>query len=249
MMRVAIMQPTYMPWIGYFAMIDEVDLFVFLDHVQLNKRSWQTRNRIKERDDKELMLSIPLHTGRRDETRICDATFVNDDWKHKHITSIIQNYRKCKCYDEILPLLEELYSKEASNLADYNVYYIEKICKYLGVRTTTIRSSQISGISGKKDDLLVSICKHLNADNYLSAKGSALYIESETPAGAFGRAGINLEYQNYTHPTYRQKGGIFMPYMGVVDILLNCGKESLEIIRSGVNPPLDSCSVLYDLRD
>lgn len=243
-MRGAIMQPTYMPWLGYFAMIDEVDLFVFLDDVQLNKRSWQTRNRIKERDGKELMLSIPLHTGGRDQTRICDATFADKDWYKKHLRCISQNYSKCDYYDEVYDGIREVYMSTRETLSDFNILFIRWVCQYIGINTEFIKSSSLEGIMGSKDDLLVSICQNQNIDTYFSAKGSAAYIEEIIPGGAFGRAGIKLEYQNYLHPKYKQKGKEFMPYMGVIDLLFNCGKNSLEIIQSGVREPLNSYNVL-----
>lgn len=243
-MRGAIMQPTYMPWLGYFAMIDGVDIFVFLDDVQLNKRSWQTRNRIKERDGKELMLSIPLHTKGRDETRICDACFAEEDWYGKHLASIGQSYRKARFYDEVFDLLKGVYESKHKILSEFNISFISSVCEYVGIDTKMVNSSSMEGIAGSKDSLLVNICKKLEIDTYLSAKGSAIYIEKEKPGGAFGESGIRLEYQNYEHPVYKQMGSIFMPYMGIVDLLFNYGTEALPVIRSGVRPPFDSRHVL-----
>lgn len=243
------MQPTYMPWVGYFAMIDEVDVFVFLDDVQLNKRSWQTRNRIKEYDGKELMLTMPLLKKRRDETRICDSEFANDDWRAKHLVSIKQNYRKSAFFEELFPWLEKVYSYDTRFLSDFNINMIVSICEYLGIETNMIKSSDLSDTPGKKDELLLNICKKKGINVYLSAKGSSEYIEKDRPGGAFFESGIRIEYQNYAHPVYNQKGKEFMPYMGIVDLLFNCGRESLSIIRSGVRVPYSSESVLEINRD
>jgi len=236
-MRGAIMQPTYIPWLGYFAMIDDVDLFIFLDDVQLNKRSWQTRNRIKERDGKELMLSIPLHTNGRNTTRICDAIFAEEGWYKKHLASISNIYGKCEFYHEVYALIEKVFLSGETCLSKFNISLIEAICKYLGIGAEMTASSSMGETVGSKDALLVNICRKAGIDTYLSARGSAAYIEREKPGGAFRDAGIRLEYQNYSHPVYTQQGDGFMPYMSVIDLLFNYGRKSLTIIREGNRSP------------
>lgn len=242
-MRGAIMQPTYLPWLGYFAMIDNVDLFVFLDDVQLTKRSWQVRNRIKGIDGKEIMLSIPLHTKGRDNTMICDASFADSDWYKRHMSIIKQNYSKAPYYDEIMILLQTVYEKHFLFLSDLNIELISSICKYLGITTPLYKSSDICGKNGKKDDLLVDICNKMKINSYLSAKGSSVYIEKNNKGGAFANASIRLEYQNYEHPIYNQLGVNFVPYMGVIDLLFNEGRNSLCIIRSGIRTSYNSDNV------
>lgn len=242
-MRGAIMQPTYLPWLGYFAMIDDVDVFVFLDDVQLTKRSWQVRNRIKEKDGKELMLTIPVSTQGRDNTRICDAKFAEANWYERHLTSIKQIYSKTDYYYEIMQFIESTYKGNHEHLSDFNIELISKICSYLGITTPIYKSSDLEGVTGAKDDLLVSICEKMDITSYLSAKGSSVYIESECKGGAFSKAGIELEYQNYEHPVYNQMGKEFLPYMGIVDLLFNEGRKSLSIIRSGVRMSLNSDNI------
>lgn len=237
-MHGAIMQPTYFPWLGYFAMIDSVDVFVFLDSVQLVKRSWQVRNRIKQ-NDRELMLAIPVHTDCRD-TRICDALIVETQWKDKHLKTIAQSYAKTPYYDEIMPLINKVFSIKNNNLASFNESIIVEISDYLGIETKFYKSSELKELEGTKDQLLVNICKALEINTYLSARGSADYIERDNEAGAFADSGIVLEYQNYNHPTYNQVGKEFLPYMCIVDALFNCGKQTIEIIRSGNKEPLTS---------
>lgn len=240
-MRGAIMQPTYLPWMGYFSMIDEVDVFVFLDNVQLVKRSWQVRNRIKECDGKELMLTIPIKHRSRNETMVCNALFSNDTWKREHCLSIAHCYKKSKYFHEVMFLLNRIYnSSEYSCLSEFNIACIRAISSYLGIKTEFITSSDIEGITGNKDELLVSICKRLGIDYYLSALGSAVYIEKNNAGGAFGSTKVKLEYQNYEHPVYNQLGKEFMPFMGIIDVMFNCGDKSLEVIRSGRRRPFSS---------
>lgn len=242
-MRGAIMQPTYLPWLGYFSMIDDVDVFVFLDSVQLVKRSWQVRNRIKEYDGKELMLSIPIHTIGRRDTKICDAEFASQSWYVKHLNSIKQCYSKSKFYDEIMSFIEPVYYENYKYLSEFNIKLITSICEYIGINTTLIKSSDLNGICGKKDSLLVDICKKIGIDYYLSAIGSSEYIESKEPGGFFSKEGIKLRYQNYQHPEYKQLGNVFMPFMGIIDLLCNNGKTSLEIIKSGKGIPYKSSDI------
>jgi len=229
------MQPTYNPWLGYFDLMDKVDIFVYLDNVQLVKRSWQVRNRIKTPQG-ELFLTIPIRKLKsREETLIKDAV-INDDesWRQKHLKSIELNYRKAKFFDSVFPFVKNLILNDFQFLGDFNINLIEKIKKAIGINTLTIRSSEISSVKGKKDELLANICKLLNADIYISPQGSAVYIEKETPGGAFVKRGIELYYHNYEHPVYNQLHGEFLPYMGIIDLLFNEGFENaLDIIKEG----------------
>lgn len=239
-MLIAIMQPTYMPWLGYFAMIDQVDCFVFLDTVQLEKRSWQVRNKIKE-NDKEVYLTIPvLKTKSRDELMIRDACMAADDWRKKHFERIKRTYKLSKNYSAVTEWLSKYYDSTTENLSDFTESIIEDICEKIGITTPIIKSSELEKVSGKKDELLVNICNILKADTYLSAQGSAAYIEKTTPGGAFARNGIRLKYQCYEHPKYSQVGQVFIPYVGIYDLLYNCGfEQALGIIRSGEKQNID----------
>ena len=234
-MKCAIMQPTYNPWLGYFDLMDKVDIFVYLDDVQLVKRSWQVRNRIKTPQG-ELFLTVPIKRLKsREETLIKDAV-INDseNWRQKHLKSIELNYRKAKFFDSVFPFVENLILNDFQLLGDFNINLIENIKKTIGIKTPTIRSSEIPSVKGKKDELLANICKLLNADIYISPQGSAVYIEKETPGGAFVKKGIELYYHNYEHPVYNQLHGKFLPYMGIIDLLFNEGFEkALDIIKEG----------------
>jgi hypothetical protein len=239
MKKCAIMQPTYNPWLGYFDMMDYVDVFVYLDDVQLVKRSWQVRNRIKTPQG-ELFLTIPIKkTAPREETLIKDA-LINDGekWRIKHLKAIIFSYKKASYFDVVFPFVESLINAPFQHLGDFNINFIENVRKRIGIRTKTIRSSSLN-IVGRKDEKLAKICKALNCDFYLSPQGSAVYIEKEKPGGKLVENGIEVYYHNYEHPTYRQLHGDFLPYIGIIDLLFNEGFErALEIIRKGRRPPI-----------
>jgi len=231
----AIMQPTYNPWLGYFDLLDKVDTFVFLDNVQLVKRSWQTRNRIKTPKG-ELFLSIPVITPNGQKTLIKDA--IIDDtqkWRKKHLRAIEINYRSSPFFDKVFPFIKDLLFFKTKNLADFNINFIQKIAWKIGINSTKIiRASQLEPLEGKKDKRLVEICKKIQCNIYISPQGSASYIEKENPGGAFPSAGIQLYYHNYEHPIYPQLYPPFIPFMGIIDLLFNVGfDKALQIIRKG----------------
>lgn len=235
-MTCAIMQPTYLHWIGYFDLIDQVNKFVFLDSVQLTKRSWQVRNRILTKQG-ELYLTVPLQkTSSRDET-IISSTLISDteNWKNKHLQSIEHAYSKSPYFNEVFPFVWELYNQPYKTIAEFNITAIEKIAFKIGIRTQFYRSSRMSNLANeKKDELLSKICFNINCTDYLSPRGSAAYIELKSPGGAFVTNNIQLYYQHFSHPTYRQLGREFVPFMCILDILFNEGfNNALSIIKKG----------------
>lgn len=232
--KCAIMQPTYLPWLGYFAMIDQVDKFVFLDNIQLTKRSWQVRNKIKSSNG-ELIITVPIINKKRNDMIISEVEInYNENWMNKHLNSFKHNYSKAKYFDDVYKFIENIYMKKINNISDLNIEIIKSICKKIGVDTEFFKASELDNIYGNKDELLVSICKSIESDYYLSALGSYLYIEKDNEGGYFSRENISIEYQNYNHPKYTQLNGEFLPYISIIDLLFNYGfDETLDIIRKG----------------
>jgi hypothetical protein len=234
------MQPTYIPWLGYFDLIDRVGKFIFLNDVQLATRSWQVRNRIKTQQG-ELFLTIPIRRGGKSrlETKIIE-TEINETvwWREKHLKSIHVAYRRSGYFNEVFPFLEGLIGTPFSCLGELNMNIIMSISRRIGISTTFAKSSDFLNIEGKKDSRLVNMCQHVGCNRYISPQGSSVYIERDNPGGAFAKSNIQLFYHNYRHPVYRQLYGEFIPYMSVIDLLFNEGfRSALSIIRSGrVNP-------------
>lgn len=232
---IAIMQPTYLPWIGYFDLMDQVDKFVFLDDVKVSKQSWAVRNRVKTKQG-ETYITVPLKNYRNHSNRFFSNTEINYNqrWQVKHLKTVVQAYSKAPFFDEIYGDLERVINIKYETIADLNIAIIRLVATKIGIKTNRCRSSEITGIEGRKDDRLVKICLALGADQYLSPQGSAVYIESERPGGAFPGAGIELFYQNFEHPDYPQLSSPFLSHMCVLDLLMNCGYGgALDIIRSG----------------
>ena len=229
MKTVAIMQPTYLPWIGYFDLIDQTDVFVFLDSVQFDKRSWQQRNRIKTSNG-ELTLTVPVLSKGKREQRICEVEFdPTQNFREKHLRAIEHNYSKASHFQQYINGFSKLYAQDYKNLAHLNITLIKWFTQKLGLQVEFSHSSSLK-TSGKKVELLVDICKKLNADHYLSPLGSKEYIEENN---LFSNNGINLSYQNFKHPQYNQLWGEFIPYLSIIDLFFNEGEKSLNIIRNG----------------
>jgi hypothetical protein len=235
-MRIAIMQPMYLPWTGYFALMDQVDAFVFLDDVQFNHRSWQQRNRIKSPSG-PIWLTVPVRTKGHREQLIHEVEINSDEpWQRKHVKAISNNYSKAQWIPEYQARLEETLQYPWASLCDLTISLINDLARFLGIQTSTIHASELK-TTGKKVSKLINICQRLGADEYLSPIGSFAYIEADN---RFPDAGIRLLYQNYEHPTYRQLYGGFVSHLSIVDLLLNEGSHSLEIIRAGERTPQTS---------
>ncbi len=229
----AIMQPTVFPWMGYFAMIDRADVFVFLDHVQLERSSWQIRNKIKL-DGKEQYITVPVEKKSLEESMIKDAVMLSGPWRRKHLHTLYHAYHKAPYFTEVYELIEKEYRKEETFLAGFTESIICSICEYLSISTKILSSSEMGEFYTRKDDMLVEICRKADIDYYIAAYGSHAYIERETLGGALRKNGLEIGYQHYEHPTYTQGAGEFIPYLSILDVLFWHGTDSLTIIREGV---------------
>ncbi|MFH2204219.1 MAG: WbqC family protein [Elusimicrobiota bacterium] len=229
MKTAVIMQPTYLPWLGYFDLMDQADVFVLLDSVQFDKRSWQQRNRIKNCRG-EQRLTIPVLTkGRRDQT-IRDARIdPTAKFREEHLKALEMSYAKSRHFRQYADRFASAYNKQHVLLADLTIDLISIIKESLGVGTEMVRSSALEA-NGAKTELLVEICRKVGARRYLSPVRSKEYIGE---GALFRDHEITLEYHYYQHPKYTQLHGEFIPYLSVVDLLFNHGEESLAIIRSG----------------
>tara|TARA_B100000900_G_C20601050_1_gene725609 strand:- start:333 stop:1073 length:741 start_codon:yes stop_codon:yes gene_type:complete len=241
-MILSVNQPTFLPWIGQFALIDQVDVFVFYDDVQLVKQSWDVRNRIKTQQG-PIWLTLPIKHNKNFKELKFNVTEINNDlnWKKKHFKTLQNSYRKSKNYFEVIDWFENVIFNNFNFVSEMNIYLIKQICSKIGIETKFINSSDLKSSEGKKDIRLVKICKELNVKAYLSPIGSSAYIELNSPGGEFTKNDIKLNYQNYKHPIYSQLYGDFISHMSIVDLLFNVGfNDSLSIIRSGIGNSFNS---------
>lgn len=236
----AIMQPTYLPWIGYFDLIDSADQFVFLDDAQVLKRSWGVRNRILAQNG-ETFLTVPLSGHTHGEGSAFADTQIDStqQWAKTHLATVRHAYAKAPYFGEVFAGLEAVLTDVHATIGGLNEAFIRATAERIGITTPFLNSSQLEGTEGRKDVRLLAICRAVGADTYLSAQGSAAYIEQEQEGGAFAGSGVTILYQNFEHPVYPQRQDGFVSHMSIVDLLMNCGYDAaLDIIRCGRRPML-----------
>jgi len=233
-LKIAIMQPTFNPWLGYFDLIDSVDSFIFLDNVQLTRRSWQIRNKLKV-NSQEFMFSLPIKKENNRDNEIINKVRLLEALKSKkRLYSIIrQNYKKAKFYLEVDSFIKEIIFFGTDLLSLYNMNIIKRISLKLKFDTKMISISDIEYNSdSSKGDMILDICKYFDATEYISPLGSKDYLDKEI--NTFNKNNIEVYYQYYNHPIYGQIGKEFIPYIGIFDLLYNEGFDrSREIILSG----------------
>ncbi len=223
---VAIHQPQYLPTLRYFAKAAACDILVHLDTVQFQRRGFQNRNMVKTPHGAR-MLTVPVNAHR--DTMIADVTIDGAGWIDKHVTTIAHAYGKAPYYpwlrDGLVPLLGSRFSK----LADLNIATTDWALRRLGVNCRQVRASSLD-VAGTKGDLILGICKALDAGVYFSGEGARAYQD----AANFEAAGIELRYQQFVHPTYpqlHQEHG-FLPDMAAIDLLANAGPGSGDVLRT-----------------
>lgn len=227
---VAILQPSYMPWLGYLDQLDAADIFVFYDDVQYDKGGWRNRNRIKTARG-VTWLTVPVRLPDRDGGRlpaIDDVQVSGAHWHRKHLETFLQAYARAPAVDLVATRMATIFERGDRGIADLAIATVEMLADGLGITTPTVRSSALAA-GGARTDRLVAICRELGATRYLSGAAARAYLEPR----AFADAGIELLMQDYEHPTYRQLHGDFVPYLSALDLVANEPERGLDIIRSG----------------
>ncbi|MEW6029324.1 MAG: WbqC family protein [Chloroflexota bacterium] len=227
-MNVVILQPSYIPWRGYFDQVRRADLFIFYDDVQYDKHGWRNRNQIKTAQGKQ-WLTIPVHS--RGVTEGIPIKDVKIDWSKawakNHLKALTIAYNKAPHFKDYLPLLESFYARRDESLAAFTIETTLALTRELGLHQTRfLRSSEIPGVDGQKTDRLIQILTKVGAKHYISGPSARDYIEKEK----FDAAGITLEYMEYNYPEYPQLYPPFDPYVTVLDLLFMVGSQALEYI-------------------
>jgi len=221
---VAVHQPQYLPWLGYFDKIHQADIFCYLDNVQYKKNDWQNRNRIKTSQGWQ-WITVPVRY--QFPEKICEVK-INPTvkWQKKQLQALITNYRRAPFFDNFFDIYEQIYSKNWEYLADLNIYSIERLKDALGLsQKPAIKSSQLE-LREDHTERLIDICKAVKADTYMSGQDGVKYMNLER----FKESSIKVVIQDFKHPAYPQLFEGFESHMSIVDLLFNCGPESLEII-------------------
>lgn len=235
-MTVAIHQPNFIPWLGYFYKIVRCDIFVLLDNVQYTKNSYINRNRIKTPQG-AIWLTVPVRYQFGDsinQVQINNST----DWRRTHLKTLELNYRKTAFFQDVFPDVQRLYlQKDWQNLCEFNIALIEYVLSYLGLEKKLIRSSDLK-TEGKSTERLVDIVRKLGGDSYLCGFGAVNYQEETI----FHDAGIELIHSEFVHPKYPQVWKEFIPNLSIIDLLFNSGRKSFGILTNSSGEEPDELS-------
>lgn len=247
-MRVAVTQPNYLPWLGYFELLDQVDVWVSLDNVDLPRRSFVVRNRVKLLDGSPTWLSLRVASCPRG-TSIRDARLADREFATRHLRVLRENYREARFLDAHMGWLDGMLIPCETSVAAYNERVVRALAERLGVGFAFRRASQLvpdlRGTAQEKifrvldaleteagggwaDDLPDGAARVTAYHNFATGVEEGLYRAAD-----FADRGVRLLKQAYDHPAYLQTGADFLPYLSVVDVLLNMGPDALEVIRKG----------------
>lgn len=224
MTTIAIHQPGYMPWVGYFHKMMSCDTFVFLDDVQYERGGWQNRNKIRTSEG-YVWITVPTKSTMGD---VINQVKIDNTkrWMKKHKMAIEVNYSKSNFFKEYWSYFESIYEKKFDLLIDIDMEIIKIFIKLLKIDTKMIFSSELK-ITTKNSDRILDICKRLDADVYVSGALGTNYLNLDD----FERQGISVKFQHVQHPVYQQRFEPFMPNMSALDLFFNEGADSSRIIK------------------
>lgn len=228
-MIVTIMQPAYLPWLGYFQRIALADLFIVLDHVRIDKSSktgFAHRNKVRTIDG-WCWLTVPLKTkGQYARLYLNELEIDNDQpWARKHMATLWHNYARAPYFAEHAAVVAGIYERQWDRLADLAQAMLDYQLDAFGIHTPRRYSSEMN-VGGAKDELILNLCRAVEAHVYISGPFGRDYLRLER----FAAAGIQVEFHDYRHPTYPQAFPGFEPYMAAIDLLFNCGPRSLAVL-------------------
>ncbi len=222
---VGILQPGYLPWLGFFEQVYRCDVFVIYDDVQFDKGGWRNRNRIKTPGGPQ-WLTVPVLTKGKKFPLIKDVQINGSiPWQKKHIKSIKQNYSKAPFFDDYGLELIRIIDRPWKYLLDLDMELIYWLLNVLGIKTEMVLSSELQ-VEGKRVDRLIGIIKKVGGRVFYEGAAGKSYINTDL----FEQEGISVVFQDYKHPVYPQLYGDFVSHLSVIDLLFNCGPGSLDII-------------------
>lgn len=231
-MIVAAHQPHYLPWLGYLDRMLQADLFVLLDHVQFERRNYQNRTRILL-DGLGHWLTVPV-VQRSQLERVIDKEIdnpPNDDkksWGTKHYQTLRHAYRDAPFFADYAPTVQKILESGSTKLVDIDRFTLDFLRDAFAIRTPIVNSSTLD-IKGARAEMILDVCQVVGADTYLAGMGGSRdYLDRQL----FSEAGVDIAWQDFKHPAYRQcASGSFVPGLSAVDLLFNHGPQSSAILR------------------
>lgn len=221
-------QPVYLPWLGLFHKIALADMFISFNQVQYQPKDWNNRNQIKTNQG-PIWLSVPVLRKGYLEKSISDIEINNNEpWARKHWKSLQVAYAKAPYFKLYADFFADIYSRRWESLVDLNETMLKGFLEILGINVP-VHSAAEWNFVGAKSELVLDMCIQAGASDYIFGAQGRDYADVD----AFTSAGVTAHFQDYSHPTYPQLHGEFMPYMSIVDLLFNCGDDSYSILMTG----------------
>ena len=217
-MRVVVLQSNYLPWKGYFDLIQDADVFVFYDEMQYTKNDWRNRNRICSKNGVQ-WLTIPIS---RDavKLKISEVRLPETRWREDHFQTLQDSYKPARFFRQIEPLLHDFYKARMwTQLSELNRHCTESIARLLGIATRFLDSKDFN-LDGGRVERLVSLLRQVGATEYLSGPSARAYLAGSE--GLFEQAGIRLSFKSYEgYPEYPQFHAPFLHAVSILDVLAN----------------------------
>lgn len=228
MIVASIIQPSFLPWAGYFEQMARSDIFVYLDDVKFTKQDWRNRNRLKSPNGISY-ITVPVKNVSKASFLIKDAQVAHQEpWLKKMLNCIQEWYKRAKFFDEIYAPVAEIFQKKHIYLVDLIYDLNEFIREYLQIVVPTYKSSDLSIKNIDKNGRLIEICNKLGADILYDGASAKAFINKEL----FEKNGIEVIFQNYVYKDYPQIWGDFESHLSILDLIMNCGKNSYQILIS-----------------
>lgn len=236
---VAIHQPNFFPWLGYFNKVARADVFIMHDNVQFPRTgggTWVNRVRILVKGA-PAWLTMPVRRSRVGSQLIHEVR-INEQaaWRRKCLDTLRHSYRRAPHFTAVYPFLEALFQYQTDRVADFNTHALRTVLDKLQMPSVTIESGTTLGLQGKGTDLLIAMVKAVGGDTYMCGGGASGYQEDEK----FEAAGLGLFHQDFHQAEYQQAGAKeFAPGLSIIDALMNCGFEGTEaLVRGKVTQPV-----------
>jgi hypothetical protein len=232
--RVVILQSSYLPWKGYFDLVNLADEFVLLDDVQYTRRDWRNRNRIKTAQGIQ-WLTVPVVTKGRYHQRIDEVTVSDITWRERHLRTIKHAYARAPWFERYSAWIGSLYrGVDSSRLSEINRRLLEAVCEQLGITTRLSWSSDHGVAAGDPSERLAALVHAVGGAEYVSGPSARAYLRYEP----FEQRGISVRFIDYHgYPEYPQVHGPFEHRVSIVDLLLNVGEAAPRYMKSFADPP------------
>jgi WbqC-like protein family len=226
-MKVAIMQPYFLPYIGYFQLIAAVDTFIVYDNIKYTKKGWINRNRMLQ-NGKDVMFSLPLKSD-SDYLDVCERELATDFNRDKLLNQFRGAYSRAPYFEQTFPLVEQIVKYEDRNLFRYIYHAITSVCEYLGIATEIkVSSSIVIDHDLKNQDKVLALCEAVGANVYVNAIGGMELYSKE----AFLDKDIELKFIQSKPFEYTQFGAAFMPWLSIIDVMMF---NSLDTIQTSIS--------------